>query len=240
LDKLLEQSGLQLTLRQLGLYMAVGAAVVGTLAMALGSTVLLGLLALPAGAGGPLLYVAYRRNKRLEKMRAQLPDTYDLMARIIRSGQTMSQALQAVADEFEPPVATEFAYCFEQQNLGLSSELALRDLARRTSLVEIKIFVLGLLVQQQTGGNLAELLEKLALVIRARFRIRGKIKTLTAEGRLQAIVLLALPFVVFLLMLVLNWDYTALLLEHPGILAGTFLSEVVGAVWIRKIVNFDY
>ena len=83
------------------------------------------------------------------------------MGRVIRAGQTMSQALQAVADEFPPPIAGEFAYCYEQQNLGLSPETALRDLARRTGLMELKIFVLALLVQQQTGGNLAELLDKL-------------------------------------------------------------------------------
>ena len=105
------------------------------------------------------------------------------MGRVVRAGQTISQALQAVADEFPPPIAAEFAYCYEQQNLGLSPESALRDLARRTGLLEIKIFVLALLVQQQTGGNLAELLDKLSGIIRERFRIRGQIKTLTAEGR---------------------------------------------------------
>src|SRR5215831_2903505 len=111
----------------------------------------------------------------------------------------MSQALQAVADEFDTPISTEFAYCYEQQNLGLSPEVAMRDLARRTGLLEIKIFVLALLVQQQTGGNLAELLEKLADIVRERFRMRAKIKALTAEGRLQAIILLALVPLLFLL-----------------------------------------
>ena len=128
------------------------------------------------------------------------------MARVIRAGQTMSQALLAVADEFPPPIAGEFSYCYEQQNLGLSPETAFRDLARRTGLLEIKIFVLALLVQQQTGGNLAELLDKLSAIIRERYRIRGQIKTLTAEGRMQAMVLLALPPGMFLLMLVMNRD----------------------------------
>src|SRR5262249_57164429 len=122
-----------------------------------------------------------------------LPDAFDLMARVIRAGQTMSQAIQSVADEFDQPLAGEFAYCYEQQNLGLSPEVALRDLARRTGLVEVKIFVLAMLVQQQTGGNLAELLDKLSGVVRERFRVPGKIKALTAEGRMQATVLLVLP-----------------------------------------------
>src|SRR5215831_5114775 len=116
----------------------------------------------------------------------------------------MSQALQAVADEFDTPISTEFAYCYEQQNLGLPPEDAMRDLARRTGLLEIKIFVLALLVQQQTGGNLAELLDKLAAVIRQRTRVRSKISTLTAEGRVQALILLALPPLLLAAVLILN------------------------------------
>jgi tight adherence protein B len=107
----------------------------------------------------PFVYVRIKRNARINRMTNQLPEAFDLMARVVRAGQTMPQAIQAVADEFEQPLAAEFTYCFEQQNLGLSPELALRDLARRTGLLEIKIFVLALLVQQQSGGNLAELLE---------------------------------------------------------------------------------
>ncbi len=105
----------------------------------------------------------------------------------------MAQALQAVADEFAPPIAGEFAYCYEQQNLGLSPETAMRELARRTGLLEVKIFVTAVLVQQQTGGNLAEMLDKLSSIIRERYQLRGKIKTLTAEGRIQGIILLGLP-----------------------------------------------
>src|SRR5439155_17515599 len=151
---------------------------------------------------------------------------FDLMGRIIRAGQTMAQGLQAVADEFDQPIAGEFAYCYEQQNLGLSPEVSLRDLARRTGLLEIKIFVLALLVQQQTGGNLAVLLEKLAGVVRERFRIRGKIKTLTAEGRLQAAVLLVLPPALFLIILLLNWSYGEVLLTHPYLLVGMVVAEL--------------
>ena len=103
-----------------------------------------------------------------------------------------------------------------------------------------KIFVLALLVQQQTGGPLAELLDKLATVIRERFRIRGKIRALTAEGRMQALVLLALPPALLLIILVLNRNYGQVLLHYPALLLGTFVCEVLGALWIRKIVNFDF
>jgi tight adherence protein B len=192
------------------------------------------------GALGPLTYVRLRQKMRLHKLLSQLPDTFDLMARVIRAGQTMSQALQAVADEFDRPIAAEFSYCYEQQNLGLPPELALRDLARRTGLLEVKIFVLALLVQQQTGGNLAEMLEKLATVVRERFRMWAKIRALTAEGRFQAAVLLTLPPAMFFIILFLNRNYAQVLLDHPLLPVVMLISEGIGALWIRKIVNFDF
>jgi tight adherence protein B len=169
-----------------------------------------------------------------------MPDAFDLMARVVRAGQTMAQAQQAIADEFESPIAAEFSLCFEQQNLGLAPEIALRDLARRAGLLEMKIFVTALLVQQQAGGNLSELLEKLAGVVRERFVTRGKILSLTAEGRLQGIVLLCLPTGLFLIMLMMNREFAVVLLNYPKLLMGVLVCQVVGALWIRKIVNFDY
>lgn len=193
-------------------------------------------------AGGvlPVLYVRHKKHSRLEKLRSQLPDAFDLMSRVIRAGQTMAQALLAVADEFAPPIAAEFSYCYEQQNLGLPPEAAYRDLSRRIDLVEVKLFVLALLVQQQTGGNLAELLDKLSNVLRERFRIRGVVKTLTAEGRMQAIILMALPFAIFLLILALNPGYATQLFRYPKLIWTTLTFELLGALWIRKIVNFEY
>jgi tight adherence protein B len=240
LEEMIEQSGMDLTLTRLLL-------VSGALGLILGLTtglitmnilygVCMGLMTWPL----PIIWVHLKRKGRQEKLRQQLPDAFDLMSRVVRAGQTMSQALLAVSDEFAPPVAAEFAYCYEQQNLGLSPEITLRDLARRNGLLELKIFVLALLVQQQTGGNLAELLDKLSAVVRDRFRIRGVIKTLTAEGRMQAVVLLVLPLALFLMMLFFNPDYAQVLLEQPKLIIGTIVCEGVGALWIRKIVNFDF
>jgi tight adherence protein B len=240
LELLIEQAGLDFEPRKLLALMAGAGLVFGPLVALLFHGPLRGLAAGLLAAALPLLYVLRRRKVRLNKLMAQLPDAFDLMARVIRAGQTMSQALQAVADEFDQPVSAEFAYCFEQQNLGLAPELALRDLGRRTGLLEIRIFVLALLVQQQTGGNLAEMLDRLATLIRERFRIRGKIRALTAEGRIQALVLLALPPLLLLLILLLNRSYGEILLENPNLLIGMFVSEAVGALWIRKIVNFDF
>jgi tight adherence protein B len=235
-----EQSGLDLTPRKLLTYMALAGVGTGLLAGLVRPNVIVVAAGLLIGLAVPFVYVCLKRKARLEKMLRQLPDAFDLMARVIRAGQTMSQALQAVADEFDEPIAGEFSYCYEQQNLGLSPEISLRDLARRTGLIEIKIFVLALLVQQQSGGNLAEILDKLAAVVRERFRIRAKIQALTAEGRMQAIVLLALPFIVMGLFMVMNERYADTVIRYPGLLVVMLVIESVGALIIRKIVNFDY
>jgi Flp pilus assembly protein TadB len=234
LEFMVEQSGLNVTPdRLLAIAAAVGlglGAVAGLLRQSVLAGVFVGLIA----ACGPVLYVHMKRRARLNKLMAQLPDAFDLMARVIRAGQTMSQALQAVADEFDPPIAGEFAYCYEQQNMGLSPDLALRDLARRSGILEIKIFVLALLVQQQTGGNLAEVLEKLAAVVRDRFRMVGKIKALTAEGRLQAVVLMGLIPFVFFALLILDRSYVQLLLDRPMLLIVTFTVLILMLVSGRR------
>jgi tight adherence protein B len=236
---LIDQAGMELTARKLLLISmgtALGVAVVGVLVRGLIGA----LIGLAVGGALPILYVRMKRKARLDKLRSQLPDAFDLMGRVIRAGQTMAQALLAVADEFPPPIAAELALCYEQQNLGLPPEESYRDLARRTGLVEIQIFVLGLLVQQQTGGNLAELLDKLSNMLRERFRIRGVIQSLTAEGRLQALILMGLPPVLFIVLLIINREYASKLFDYPKLMIGTLVSEGIGALWIRKIVNFDY
>lgn len=238
-EMLVEQSGLDTTPgRVIGI--AVGAAIfLGTLTALLRSIWLAPFVALIGGLL-PIMYVSMKHRRRLEKLQSQLPEAFDLMARVIRAGQTMAQALQAVADDFDKPISAEFSYCYEQQNLGLPPEVALRDLARRTGILEIKIFVLALLVQQQTGGNLAELLDKLATIMRDRFRIKGRIRVLTAEGRFQALVLLAMPPLLLLALFIINPEYGEVLFAHPLLLVGMGVAETLGALWIRQIVNFDF
>ncbi len=240
IDAMVEQSGLALTPGQLLTITVVSGLALGALGGILRQSPLAAVVGALIGSFVPVAYVNWKRKSRMEKLLSQLPDAFDLMARVIRAGQTMAQGIQSVADEFASPVASEFAYCYEQQNLGLPPETALRELARRTGLIELKIFVLALLVQQQTGGNLAEMLDKLSGIVRERYKLRGKIKALTAEGRIQAIVLLALPPGMFTLMMFMNRDYSAVLLDHPPIIWGVLISETIGALWIRKIVNFDF
>jgi tight adherence protein B len=239
-ESMVEQSGLDLTPNRLLAIVLASGLTLGVLGGLIRRDVLVAVVGAVVGTVGPLWYVKIARDRRQEKILSQLPDSFDLMSRVIRAGQTMAQAIQAVADEFAPPIAGEFAFCFEQQNLGLPPETALRELARRTGLLELKIFVLALLVQQQTGGNLAEMLDNLSIIIRERYRMRGKIQALTAEGRFQAIILLALPPGLFVMMLGLNSEYGEILLKHPPLIWMTLISEAIGALWIRKIIHFDY
>jgi len=239
IQALVEQSGLPLTPQRLLAFMIGGGAVLGAVAFLLQGA-LAGAIGVLLGAALPWMYVSLKRKWRLDKLLSQLPDTFELMGRVIRAGQTVPQAMQAVADEFDAPVSAEISYCYEQQNLGLPTEVAYRDLCRRTGLLEMKIFVLAMLIQQQSGGNLAELLDNLAHVVRERFRVRGKVKTLTAEGRIQAVVLLAMPPVMLAIIMLLNPLYGQVLLNHPNLVIAMFVSEGLGALWIRKIINFDF
>jgi tight adherence protein B len=200
---------------------------------------LLGTLAGGLGALLPLAYVLYRRKKRREAFLAQLPGAFDLMARVLRAGHSVPQALQAVVESSEQPVAGEFAQCQEQQNLGLRPEISFQDMARRTGVIEMRIFLMAMMVQRQVGGNLSEVLERLAMLIRSRLRLRSQVRTLTAEGRMQGLTLLLLPFLLFGVMMLVNRSYTEVLFDHVPLLIGTGVSMLIGALWIRKIVNFE-
>ncbi len=238
--RFVDESGLRVRPAQLALLSAGAALGAGLLVGAIGGKWILAAAALPLGAALPILYVSIVRYRRLEKLLSQLPDAFDLMSRTLRAGQTIAQALQAVADEFSSPIADEFGYCYDQQNLGLSPEAAMRDLARRTGLLELKIFVLAVMIHQQTGGNFADLLEKLAAIIRDRYRIRGVIKSLTADGRLQAVILLALPPAMLCILMAVNRPYVMTLFDYPLLLLATLGSMTLGGLWMKRIISFDF
>jgi tight adherence protein B len=239
LETMLEQSGLSLTLMQLA-YLSVGMALLGTvIGLILHGPLLAGVCSIVLGLA-PVLYLRYRQKARHDRFLFQLPAAFDLMARVLRSGHSVPQAFQSVADSFEPPIAGEFAYCQEQQNLGLLPEVTYRELARRTGLLEVKIFVMAMMIQRQTGGNLSDVLERLATLVRERVRLRNHVRTLTAEGRMQALVLLVLPPIMFLVMRFINRPYADVLLDHPGLIFAMLGSMGLGALWIRKIIQFDF
>jgi tight adherence protein B len=237
LELWLDQSGLPLPIVRLlwltgGLALASGAA-----AAVLNPSVGMVSAAVVLGAAAPWLFVGFMRQRRLDKLRSQIPEAFELIARALRSGRSLAQAVQGVADESTPPLAGEFAYCATQQSLGLAPEAAYQDLARRTGLPEFRMFAVTMLVQQRTGGNIAEPLEKLAGSVRERLRFRLKVKALTAESRLQAWALTALPALIFALLWTLKRQYVASLLKHPLLLVAIAVSQGIGILWIRAIVS---
>ena len=243
---LIEQADVNLTFQKLMLVCGGGALAAFVFATLLAGHPIVGLIFAPFGFALPLFVISRKRKTRLDKMRAQLPDAFDLIARAVRAGNTFWQGMLSVAQEFEQPISAEMAYCHELQNFGVPSDVALQELSRRCGLVEMKILVEALTVQQQTGGSLGEILDKLAHTVRERFRIWGKIKTLTAEGRMQAIFLVAMAPVMLAGMLYLNYEFFRVLIdiEWHGIpsiwLVVMAVGELLGWLWIRKIVNFDF
>lgn len=239
LRAMVQQSGLGLSVSQvLGISLGLG---LTTAAAALLVTQRWGFVVagLVVGVVAPLFYVHSRQAHRTDRLRHQLPDALGLMSRAVRAGQTVSGALKVVANSLDPPLAEEFAQCADQEKLGLSQEVALRELAQRTALVELRILAVALIVQRQAGGNPVEVLNNLAEVIRKRIKLAGKVKALTAEGRMQAIVLSVLPVVMLVVMYLLNRDYAQVLLDRPYLLLGMFVSQAIGALWIRRLIRFD-
>ena len=240
LEQLLEQSGLDWKVERFLITSAAVALALALPVLLIQRSILFAAIVAIGGAMLPNFYVRLKRTSRLNALRSQLPDAYGLMAQGMRAGQTLSMVMQGVSEEFPQPISGEFAYCYEQQNLGLPTELALRDLARRTSLMEVNIFVVAVVIQNQVGGNLAEILDNLAKIVRERTKMQGMINTLTAEGRYQAVLLVGLPPAMFLAMLIINPSYALILFDHPILIICMLISMSFGALWIRKIINFDF
>lgn len=235
-----EQSGLSCTPWQI-ISLALGGAAIVTGAVSLFTGKYIAALALGGIAFlAPFLAVKMCRERRRTMFCHQLPDAFDQMRRSIQAGQSFMTAMRQIAHEFPAPLADEFTMCCQQQDLGLSQGLALQELARRTNVMELQMFVVAVLVQRDLGGNLAEMLGNLAEVVRKRFRLASRVKALTGEGRMQATVLAMLPFIAGGMMLVLHYEYAQVLLDRPRLLLVLLISEVIGALWIRRIINFDY
>ncbi len=238
LQHIIDQSGIDCTLSSLcfiSLCLGVAAGGVGIL-----QAWWLALLLVPAGMSLPWIVLLNRRRVRIRRLSRQLPEAFALISRAVRSGQTVPAALHIIAEDFDPPISTEFALCYEQQNLGISRETALRKLATRSDIMELQIFVVALLVQARSGGNLVELLDNLALLIRKRLSMTDRVRALTGEGRVQAAVLIALPILVLAGIVGFAPEYSRELLSRPWLLAATAVAQSLGALWIRRVVNFKY
>jgi tight adherence protein B len=190
----------------------------------------------------PLLHVWWRRKKRFDAFLEQLPDALDLVSRALSAGHAFSEALNMVSMEMPDPIATEFRKAYEEQNLGLSVKLALENLTQRIPLLDLKMCVTAVLIQRETGGNLAEVLEKVAYTIRERFRILGDLKTLTTSSRLSAWLLCALPIFVALAVTVLNPEYMSVLWKDPRghyLIAAALFMQITGMLIVRKILRIQ-
>lgn len=188
----------------------------------------------------PFLWVWWNRRKRFKSFAAQLPDAMVLIARALRSGHSLASALNVIVEEMPAPISTEFSVAFEEQNLGIPIERALRNMLKRMPNMDLKFFVTAVAIQKQAGGDLAEILDKISYVIRERFKILGTVAALTAEGRLSGVVLMALPVGLFIATYSINPEYVTLLFTDPfgrQMVIGAVVMQIIGAFVIKKIVN---
>jgi len=194
------------------------------------------------GASLPIVYVRHRRNKRIAAFEEILPESIDLVGRALRAGHPLSSGLRMAADEGSEPVASEFRRVFEEQRFGLPLQDSLLGMADRVNLVDVRILVTAILIQREVGGNLAEILDNLSNVIRARFTIRRQIKVYTAQGRMTGYLLALLPFFLFTILYWVNPEYMSVLFRDPigkMLTAVALTMQLAGFLWIRKIINIE-
>jgi tight adherence protein B len=242
-ERLLEQADSQFTVAQVMGYSAILAAT-GLLAgwmLHVGAAV--GALITALAASIPMLLLVAARDRRSRKLSEQLPEALDMMSRSLRAGHALSSAFELVASEMPEPVSVEFGRAFEAQRLGIRVDEAIIQMSERAPANrDLKIFGVSIVIQRETGGNLAEILGQLAETIRARFRFHGKLRSLTAEGRASALLVGAMPFLVALALRTLNPQYlTPLVSTSLGriILVSACGSWVAGMLWLYRMTQLD-
>lgn len=191
-----------------------------------------------AGAFIPWMYIRFKRKKRFAEFQRQLPDGLDLMARALRAGHAFSVGMKMVGDEFSDPIGPEFGRTVEEISFGIDVPEALGNLTHRVDCVDLKFFVTALTVQRETGGNLAEIIEAISRLIRQRYELFGRIRSLSAEGRLSGYILFGLPFVMAGVLWYLNEEYMSLLFEDPVghmMIGGAGLMMCIGAFVMKNM-----
>jgi len=239
IEQLLEQAELGITVARLLVYSAVTAIAAFSLGLLTKGGPLLSTILLPIGGAIPTMIVFFIRDLRSKKISSQLPDALEMMARSLRAGHALSSSFKMVANEMPQPISMEFARAFEEQNLGMPFERAVEKMTKRAPTNrDLKIFAVSVIVQKETGGNLVEIIEKIAETVRQRYRFYGKLDTLTAEGRMSSYVLGALPILTGLFIGFTNPGYVSLLFttdSGKAILAYAFVSWLFGFVWLRRM-----
>jgi tight adherence protein B len=203
---------------------------------------LVAVLLLCLGGSLPFVYLGILKHRRMKKFKKQLPEALDLMARALRAGHAFTNGMKLAADEFDDPLGPEFAEVLDEVNFGVSVPNALRNLAQRIDCTEIRYFVVGVILQRETGGNLAEVMGILAFLIREKFKFEGKVRTLSAEGRLSAVILIALPLFIAGWLRFSNPKYLAPLLTDPVgkiMIIGAAIMMVIGIFVMKKMVTIE-
>lgn len=242
LDQLIDQAGKEGLGYKLVVKCLTFALLGGLIVNALSSNPVMALMAAVALGGMPILSLHRARALRLAKFEEQLPDALVIMSRALKAGHPFVDALNLVAVEMKEPIGPEFHKVFTEINYGGELRHALNGLMARVGSVTVMVFVTSVLIQKETGGNLAELLESLASVIRERFRFHRKLRTLSAEGRLAAWILSLLPFGLAGVLTVVSPDFLPMLVDNPKgrhLVGVAFVLTVTGILWMRKIVRID-
>lgn len=242
LHHLLAQSGLTWTMGGFVLRTVLFSTVLGLIFLLVWGSIPGG-VAFVAGGVSPYLYVRWRKKRRILQLESQLPDAIDLMARAVRAGHPLSEGLRMAAEEAAEPLASEFRVTFEEQKFGLPFEEALMGLGDRMEVVDVRILITAILVKRQVGGNLSEILDKIAETMRARFNLKRQVRVYTAQGRMSGYTLAALPIVVCFMISLINPAYMQTLFQEPlgnALLAGAGFLQLIGFLWIRQIVDIQY
>lgn len=188
----------------------------------------------------PLAWVVYQRSVRLRRLNLQLPEAVDLMARALRTGYSLPSSLVMVAEEMPDPLGSEFRRTSDELNFGLPFQEALRDMARRIPITDLRFLITAILVQKETGGNLVELFDKTVAVLRSRIQLERKVRVYTAQGRLTGSILVAMPFILFVVLNLVRPGYTAPLFESDTgrkVVYGALCGIAVGGLVVRHIIN---
>lgn len=240
INRLIVQSRLQLTLAQFAGWTLALAALGFALPVLLNRPLFLG-VAFAAMLGAlPLLYVVRAKNRHMQDFERQLPEALDLMGRALRAGHAFPTAIKMVAEEMKDPIGGEFRILFDEMNYGVPQQTALLNLASRTDSTDLSYFVIAVLIQRDSGGNLAELLDNISKIVRARLKLYGEIRTLSAEGRLSAWILGCLPFATAALINIVNPGFMKVLWEDPAginFIYGALGMMAMGVLWMRKIIR---
>jgi tight adherence protein B len=242
LQSLIDQSGVRITPSAVVLISVMGALMAGLITYLLLPLALVALMVALGAAFAPFGFLLHRRGRRLKRFEEMFPEALDLLSRAIRAGHAFQTAMGMVADELPEPVGPEFKKTFDQQNYGLPLRDALNELSERIHLLDVRFFVTAVLIQRDTGGNLSEILENLAHVVRERFKIRRQVRVHTAHGRFTGYVLLALPAALAVALSFINPEHMQLLFkERMGqqMLIGAIVMQTIGFLWIRQVIKIE-